>query len=255
MELAQRQGNTISGRISLAYWLALSVAVHLVFLAPLARHQPVSTPATGMKVAILDTPRPGAVSVPPSPLNTPIEEQPAEAPSAATANQPQVRISEKPTQQPVPKKTPAAPQQNHVKKQPALQNKTMSPATTPARADPEIGSRPEPDHDIAMAQHQEREQTRQAVIAAIHQRLARHFHYPAIARRRGWEGEVLLSFHLSPTGRLSRQQVIKGSGHRILDRAALKALSYVERLEWVELPLRMTGMVIEVPVIYQLKEG
>ncbi|HOO89833.1 MAG TPA: energy transducer TonB [Syntrophales bacterium] len=48
--------------------------------------------------------------------------------------------------------------------------------------------------------------------------------YPAIARRRGYEGRVLLSAMISTDGTVVELTVKESSGHLILDRAAVKAV-------------------------------
>ena len=48
--------------------------------------------------------------------------------------------------------------------------------------------------------------------------------YPRTARRRGWEGEVLLLVQVNKTGQVLNAQISRSSGHNILDQAALKAV-------------------------------
>lgn len=47
--------------------------------------------------------------------------------------------------------------------------------------------------------------------------------YPALARRRGREGAVLLRLHISKTGQLTRAEVIEDPGHGFAE-AALEAV-------------------------------
>ncbi len=48
--------------------------------------------------------------------------------------------------------------------------------------------------------------------------------YPSTARRRGWEGEVLLLVNVSARGEVFKVTVSRSSGYQILDRAALNAV-------------------------------
>ncbi|HEY6097398.1 MAG TPA: energy transducer TonB, partial [Candidatus Deferrimicrobium sp.] len=48
--------------------------------------------------------------------------------------------------------------------------------------------------------------------------------YPATARRMGWEGEVVVSFHLLSDGSVRDVRVVQGSGHASLDRGAIDAV-------------------------------
>lgn len=52
--------------------------------------------------------------------------------------------------------------------------------------------------------------------------------YPEMARRRGYEGEVLLSVMISVDGTVIALKVKESSGHPILDRAAMKAVALWE---------------------------
>jgi periplasmic protein TonB len=83
----------------------------------------------------------------------------------------------------------------------------------------------------------------------IREALATHFRYPLIARKRGWQGEVLLSFDVDSDGRISHVQVSRSSGYRALDEAALRALDQVGRVE--QAPLVRVSL--QLPVTYQLK--
>ena len=59
----------------------------------------------------------------------------------------------------------------------------------------------------------------------IRGQVLRKLTYPAIARRQGWRGSLVLSFTLCADGSVEALEVYKSSGHKILDRAALKAVA------------------------------
>ncbi len=48
--------------------------------------------------------------------------------------------------------------------------------------------------------------------------------YPTIARRMGWCGKLVLGFVLCVDGTVEDLQVLESSGHKVLDRAAMKAV-------------------------------
>ena len=48
--------------------------------------------------------------------------------------------------------------------------------------------------------------------------------YPRLARRRGWEGTVVLEVRVDEEGRVVDVRIRKGSGHSVLDKAALTAV-------------------------------
>jgi protein TonB len=85
----------------------------------------------------------------------------------------------------------------------------------------------------------------------LQQELSRHFRYPLLARRRGWQGEVRLAFSLDQHGSIIHARVARGSGHRALDRAALEALGKVAAID-VDLSRELS---FELPVIYKLSGG
>lgn len=76
--------------------------------------------------------------------------------------------------------------------------------------------------------------------------------YPLLARRRNYEGEVLLEVLVTAEGRVGSVRLVKSSGHEILDRAAMKGVR-----RWLFYPGERGGEVIEmwvkVPIRFQLK--
>ncbi len=72
--------------------------------------------------------------------------------------------------------------------------------------------------------------------------------YPGIARKRRYQGNVVLAVLVKPDGRVGDLQVISSSGHSVLDRAAVAAVKYwmfepgmigAEKVEmWVKVPIR-----------------
>ena len=75
--------------------------------------------------------------------------------------------------------------------------------------------------------------------------------YPKLARKRGWQGRVILSVHINSEGQPVDIQIKQSSGHKILDRAALKALQ-----KWTFQPARKAGMRIasrlNIPIRFDL---
>ena len=71
--------------------------------------------------------------------------------------------------------------------------------------------------------------------------------YPATARRMGWEGKVVVAFHLLPDGSIRDVRVVQGSGHAALDRGAIDAVRNAS-------PFPRSPVEAEVitPVVYRL---
>lgn len=96
---------------------------------------------------------------------------------------------------------------------------------------------------------------RQVVLARLEEELAKHFQYPYLARRRGWEGKVVLGLRIDRRGTIDSTEIAESSGHGILDRAALDALARVSRIPGAAERLGGAELYLELPVIYRLREG
>ncbi len=76
--------------------------------------------------------------------------------------------------------------------------------------------------------------------------------YPRIARRRGFQGTVMLSVLVNVSGKVENVWVFTSSGYRLLDNAALKAVR-----SWIFAPGRIgernAEMWVTVPVRFELK--
>ncbi len=78
--------------------------------------------------------------------------------------------------------------------------------------------------------------------------------YPARARRRGWEGRVLLEVAVDAEGRVAAVRTVESSGYDLLDRAAAAAVQ-----RWRFAPARRFGRevadTVEIPIRFALKDG
>lgn len=76
--------------------------------------------------------------------------------------------------------------------------------------------------------------------------------YPDLARRRGYEGTVILSVLVSRDGSAASVRVAQSSGYSVLDRSALETVA-----GWRFVPAKLDGepveMEVEVPVRFQLE--
>ncbi|MDW7772945.1 MAG: energy transducer TonB [Desulfobulbaceae bacterium] len=77
--------------------------------------------------------------------------------------------------------------------------------------------------------------------------------YPELARRRGWEGTVLLEVEVAPDGRVRSVRVASGSSYRLLDAAALEAVRGWHFQPGLRDGLPM-AMKVRVPVHFVLKD-
>ncbi len=91
------------------------------------------------------------------------------------------------------------------------------------------------------------------VISRLHRRIDNYFFYPLLARRNGWEGKVILALDINLGGRIQNVQVKAGSGHAILDRSALDAVSRIPAISDIPQWQGPSLLNIDIPVIYRLQ--
>jgi len=82
---------------------------------------------------------------------------------------------------------------------------------------------------------------------SIHSVIQRGIAYPALARKMGWEGRVVVAFRILPDGSVRDVRVVEGSGHAILDRNAVEAVRSASPF-----PLPPPAAEILTPVVYKL---
>ena len=78
-----------------------------------------------------------------------------------------------------------------------------------------------------------------------------HPEYPIIARKKGWQGRLLLAVHVDKNGNVLNVHVKETSGFEILDKVSIKTLS-----DWKFLPARLGDSYVEdnlnIPVSFKL---
>lgn len=97
---------------------------------------------------------------------------------------------------------------------PVLKNTLEADETPPAAAKP-----PPP----AKTPQADRRNAGQREVRAAQKKLSKHLYYPPEAAGRGIEGDVHLLLTLAPGGRIVDVHIAAGSGHPVLDNAAVKA--------------------------------
>lgn len=137
-------------------------------------------------------------------------ERTAEAPRAAPAPALQARLQTAPA---------AAPRAAEPEPAEPLLKDTRSEQTEPAPRPPAVVRAPRSTTATAEAREQ------------AQQKLNRHVFYPPEAIERELEGEVTLRLLLDASGRVIDAAVLAGSGHAILDRAALEAARQIGRID------------------------
>ena len=124
-------------------------------------------------------------------------------------------------------------------------NITTADATAPEPASSEATATPA----------QSLAETKALILSYLHLTLDLQKIYPPLAYRFGWQGDVLLAFHVDPNGAIQNVHVTHSSGYAVLDQSAVNALRRVGNIpnapHWLG-----GGMTdLELPVSYQLREG
>jgi TonB family protein len=96
---------------------------------------------------------------------------------------------------------------------------------------------------------------RNQLLGELQTRLSRYLVYPPLARRRGWEGTVLLGLRVESDGHLDNIRVEHGSGYAVLDHSALNSLNRLGRIAEASEWLNGRVMDMQLPVIYRLIEN
>ncbi|CAI8798912.1 energy transducer TonB [Methylocaldum szegediense] len=157
-------------------------------------------------------PAPTEAAVAPTP-ETPPPPKPKVEPKPKPKPKPKLKPVKRPTPKPVtrylaqetpPDATPDPPTQA------PTTVATTGPLTGIANPAPAVKPDPKPDFDWL----------RRYLIEQIR----RHKQYPGDARRRGWEGQVLVRAVIGGNGQLVEAEIVKSSGHAVLDDEALATL-------------------------------
>jgi len=96
-----------------------------------------------------------------------------------------------------------------------------------------------------------RAETDRHLRACVMELITQQLTYPAIARRKGWQGVVKLELHIESDGLISALHIDETSGYAVLDRAAMESLqlaSVPDAAQW----LHGAAVDIVVPVEYRL---
>ncbi|NIR28829.1 MAG: TonB family protein [Gammaproteobacteria bacterium] len=104
-------------------------------------------------------------------------------------------------------------------------------AGKPAKADSQIAAAPARVSAPAFSQPAGGQQAVDEMLALLHREISRHKRYPLLARRQQREGKATIRFRLHPDGYVDDLSVVRSSGFRPLDDAALRAVGDVAPFE------------------------
>jgi len=255
-------------------FVLVSLAIHLtLILSNQERIKPDSGGGTALRVQII-TPLSETVAAPVSsrlipqtpstvqPKTEPIPQTPSTV-QPKTEHIPKLVELKKSASQTVSARKPMSPQQQITGKEEAAE-KNITPEESvatetvqqtlpppPALSKTTFVTTPTRDRQAIAERNRAIALERSALAHHLQQALTRHFNYPLLARRRGWQGEVLVSFTLESNGKIAEIRIARGSGYKLLDRAALTILSKIGRIEGAP----QYSHTFELPIIYRLQDG
>ncbi|UCC57041.1 MAG: energy transducer TonB [Gammaproteobacteria bacterium] len=230
----------------LKWFLALSAAVHTVVLVTWTQPEAdAGNPGRVIKLEMIEMA--GVVTSEPAETVAYTAQEPANtAPQAASAirktpvrttvKKP-VRTTETAATQPVEKpETVDSGTRDNIANDIAIDTRTPSAAVA------------------ARSPERSREEADRHLRNTILELFATNLKYPPLARRKGWQGIVILTLRIESNGRISRLHVNETSGYPVLDRAAVESLqlaSVPRAEEWLD----GEPVDIIVPVEYRLVDS
>lgn len=96
--------------------------------------------------------------------------------------------------------------------------------------------------------------TLRAYRLAIITNARRYKVYPRVAMDNNWEGKVEVRMVIGANGMIASLSIKTGTGHEILDKAALGMIRKAKPLTPIPAALRGKEFTVDVPVIFSLKD-
>jgi protein TonB len=244
-----------------AYAMLASIVLHAVLLFAGILHRDPNrrpNPAPGPIVARLVAPRPVAAPAPAAePPKPHVEELPQPARKPRFAPAPVAKAAPK---APVVPATPAptapaseAPKPVSESAPPAAPS---APASVPSSAPPSPGQvakvdpQPAPTAPAEIADKGNLDQYRLAIYDAAR----KYKKYPRVALDNNWEGKAVIRLVIGANGMISSISIKTGTGHEVLDQAALDTLRKAKPLVPIPAGLRGREFGIDINFIYSLKD-
>jgi protein TonB len=79
-----------------------------------------------------------------------------------------------------------------------------------------------------------------------------HFKYPMLARKRGWQGQVVLGLDIDRYGQIARIAIQRSSGYKVLDHNAVRTFELIGEISPTLKRQLLQDHHLSIPVVYQL---
>lgn len=252
--MSMLQSEIHAGKISFNVLLALSLGIHITFLGGAAlMHSRSSYPLPHLQSINVEI---DSIEVPDNEVNPRVREQSLTRPAIVQAKSEMAteRRPAKPLQQPealIPAKTAEMPLPLQAKTSLGARPSMAAPLPA-APAQPEMPLQQPAASGKARTGVPLPDSTGRAYTALIRGMIDQQKEYPLMARKSGAEGTVYIKFVLARDGRLKRTEVSRSSGKNILDRAAINAVTRVNRFPTVPESMEGTEFSFELPLTFKI---
>ncbi len=93
------------------------------------------------------------------------------------------------------------------------------------------------------------------MLKALQSEFRARFKYPMLARKRGWQGKVVLALNINTQGKIANIAIKRSSGFKILDRNAVKTFKAIDMITPSLHERIKQSHSFNIPIIYQLNGG
>ena len=137
--------------------------------------------------------------------------------------------------------------------QPRIEPSEIAPAARPAPAPVAVQSPPAVAPQPKAIEESRERTLRDRYQQIISARIKQFEEYPAVAKRRHWEGTTMVQLRLSPDGKVMDMSVVGKSGYEILDEAAVNMIRKALPLPAPPEGLRGRDQTVLVPIKFKLE--
>ena len=141
---------------------------------------------------------------------------------------------------PTKKAAPPTPRPQPAVASPAPPPKAAAPGQSACQKAPAPAKKPAKSYQQRFAENS---------LGRIRDAIVRNVRYPRIARKTKKQGVVEVGFTLLPTKELENLRIVKSSGHRVLDKAAIKSVKRASK----EFPAPKERVELRVPIEFRLR--
>lgn len=130
----------------------------------------------------------------------------------------------------------------------AKHQSAQSSSGSPIAKEPHQGSSQSSRKEVGEGKEATQEVYLKRNLSVIAEIVRRHLGYPYLARRMGWQGNLIITFVLTPKGEIRDLSIEKSSGYEVLDKNTLEVLKKTAPL----FPHPPVEVKIRLPVRYEL---